>query len=191
MMVWGKKLCAWNMLRGSSTSLLGYGLASYSTAWKLKSRTGRIPRCDDHHDIIIMTWCPWEWKLMCIIIIVSPDHNLLTTFDIPKYILPFAVASFEGPSQWPVSPGQWRRVHAEPALEWQHHGPAGAWQRRSSGWDCRPCSRDLQTAGGWQQEASGAPAHTGLCRKGPLSLLECCLYNGGEKVGFWLRQVKR
>lgn len=36
---------------------------------------------------------------MCIIIMVYPELNLPTTSAIPKYLLPFAVASFEGPSQ--------------------------------------------------------------------------------------------
>lgn len=90
-------------------------------------------------------------------------------------VLPFVAASFEVPSQWPVSPGQWRRVHVLPGLGWQLRGLAWAWCRHSSGWGCRLCSTGLQTAGGWPQEALGAPGRTGLCRRAPSSQLGYCL----------------
>lgn len=90
---------------------------------------------------------------------------------------PFAEVSFAGLFPWPVSPGRWHRVHAEPELGWRHRDPAAAWQHHSSEWGCRPGSRGQLTAGGWPRGASGVLAHTGQCRKGPLSHQGCCLRN--------------
>lgn len=109
---------------------------------------------------------------------------------ISKSPSPFAEAFFEGPSQWPASPGRWRRARAEPEPGWRHRGPAGAWQSRSSGWGCRPCNRGLPTAGGWPPEASGAPARIGPCRRGPSGLLGCSLYDTAGKRRISVRKTK-
>lgn len=92
-----------------------------------------------------------------------------------QVLSPSEWVSSAGLSRSPVSPGRWRTGPSEPEPGWRRHDPAEVWQHRSLKSDFLLGSTAQLTAAGPPPEASGAPAHTGPCRKARSGLLEHCL----------------